>query len=402
MKYLAVLAALAVVFSSGAALAQENDSAFQEIELPRYWQGGAVTRPGNEAVDFCFATALYEDDLLVFASLDVRNDWMITFTQPAWRIEPDTDVDLRLRFNGTNWSDASGRVVAPRSIAVVADDDGQFIADFRRRNRMDLDAQGKRYELPLVGTTAMTNALRECVASRTPDGFDPRSTDVANAQLVGTAIYVAESGELLTNEHVVAGCDAVHVVPRTGDPLQVTIAATDEEKDLALLATEAPVAPSAVARFRAGQALRYGEQIAVFGYPLAGTLSAGGNFVLGNVTALSGLNDDSEMVQISAPVQPGNSGGPLLDRSGLMVGVVTSKIDDASVMLATGAVPQNVNFAIKRQAVISFLVQNGVNFTTGAPADAVDPTDIADAAVSVSAQVACNVTDPYKDFSRLP
>ncbi len=101
--------------------------------------------------------------------------------------------------------------------------------------------------------------------------------------------------------------------------------------------------------------MRQGEDIVVYGFPLPGVLSSGGNVSTGNVTALTGLGDDSRFLQISAPVQPGNGGGPLLDRSGNVVGVVVSKLNALSVASATGDVPQNVNFAIKASVALAFL-----------------------------------------------
>ena len=64
-----------------------------------------------------------------------------------------------------------------------------------------------------------------------------------------------------------------------------------------------------------------------FGYPLSQVLATSGNFTTGIVTALAGIGDDSRFYQISAPVQPGNSGGPLLDENGNLIGVVSSKLD---------------------------------------------------------------------------
>src|SRR4029079_10829288 len=99
-------------------------------------------------------------------------------------------------------------------------------------------------------------------------------------------------------------------------------------------------------RFVSGP-VRAGEAIAVYGFPLAGVLSSTGNVVSGNVTALTGLGDDVRYFQISAPIQPGNSGGPLMDYSGLVVGIVNAKLNDLAFAKTTGDLPQNVNFAIK-------------------------------------------------------
>lgn len=93
---------------------------------------------------------------------------------------------------------------------------------------------------------------------------------------------------------------------------------------------------------------RLGESVASYGFPYAGLLSSSGNFTLGNVTSLSGMNDDSRFIQISTPVQPGNSGGPLLDMSGSVIGVVEGGLNAIAMMQAGGNVPQNVNFAFRR------------------------------------------------------
>jgi hypothetical protein len=93
----------------------------------------------------------------------------------------------------------------------------------------------------------------------------------------------------------------------------------------------------------------------VFGFPLSGLLSSSGNFTSGSISAVAGLGDDSRMFQMTAPVQPGNSGGPLLDGHGNVVGVVVSKLNALAVTRATSDVPQNVNFAIKAAVVDAFL-----------------------------------------------
>ena len=75
---------------------------------------------------------------------------------------------------------------------------------------------------------------------------------------------------------------------------------------------------------------------------------------MGNVTALAGLHDDSRYLQVSAPVQNGNSGGLLLDGSGNLGGVVSAKLDAIKVAMAAGDLPQNVNFAVKSAIVATF------------------------------------------------
>ena len=171
-----------------------------------------------------------------------------------------------------------------------------------------------------------------------------------------------------------------------GATADARIVARDVRNDLALLGAGLPA--NKVAAFRAS--IRLGEPVEAFGYPLADVLAKSGNFTLGNVSALVGIGEDSRYLQISAPVQPGNSGGPLLDQNGNLVGVVSAKLNALRVMVATnGDIPQNVNFAIKASIVTSFLEANGVAYVTGSAAQPIQPADLADEAKAMSAFIEC-------------
>jgi S1-C subfamily serine protease len=102
------------------------------------------------------------------------------------------------------------------------------------------------------------------------------------------------------------------------------------------------------------------------------------------------LRDDSRYLQVSAPVQPGNSGGPLLDQNGNVVGVVSAKLNALNVMVATnGDIPQNVNFAIKGTLATSFLESNRVPLEQGTIAQALPSADLADQAKLMSVFIKC-------------
>lgn len=179
----------------------------------------------------------------------------------------------------------------------------------------------------------------------------------------GTGFVVA-TGRVMTNQHVVQECRGLSLRTAEGAELPAWVVAADRQRDLALLAVEGNPGPPL--RFRAeGLPVRRGEGVVTYGFPLAGLLSSGPTLTTGEVSALAGLADNQRQFQISAPVQPGNSGGPLLDMGGQVVGVIVSKLNAQRIAQQTGDIPQNVNFAVKGVEAMEFLRRHGVTPATG-------------------------------------
>lgn len=202
----------------------------------------------------------------------------------------------------------------------------------------------------------------------------------------GSGVFVDGNGHVLTNNHVIEDCSSsIKVFANQEQAAGAGVVARDATNDLALLATG--LTPVAFAGLR--ESVRQGEAVAAFGYPHTDVLAKSGNFTLGNVTALAGVDDDSRFLQISTPVQSGNSGGPLLDQSGNLVGIVSSKLNALKILEASGDLPQNVNFAIKASLAARFLEENHIHFARGTAAGALKPEDLADQARSVSVFILC-------------
>jgi len=176
----------------------------------------------------------------------------------------------------------------------------------------------------------------------------------------GTGFVVA-SGRALTNHHVIEGCRSVQVRVPGGADRPARVITSDRDRDLALVEVPADAGPPLP--FRRDVNVRRGEGVVTYGFPLAGLLSSGPTLTTGEISALAGLADNQRQYQISAPVQPGNSGGPLLDMSGQVVGVIVSKLNAQRIAQRTGDIPQNVNFAVKGTEALAFLRANGVNPT---------------------------------------
>ena len=201
----------------------------------------------------------------------------------------------------------------------------------------------------------------------------------------GTGFYVSRQGHVLTNAHVAGKCTEITVTRQNGAPVAASLVKADEANDLAVLVT--PPSPS-VASFRSGRPVRAGENVVAYGFPLTGMLASGGTVTNGSISALSGLADDSRYYQISAPVQPGNSGGPLLDTSGNVVGVVTASLGGRFAR-RTGTLPQNVNFALKADVARTFLESAGIPIETSPGGRELSVADIGEKARAFTVLVDC-------------
>jgi Trypsin-like peptidase domain/Polysaccharide deacetylase len=222
--------------------------------------------------------------------------------------------------------------------------------------------------------------------------------DAAAQRVSGTAFSVAPE-LLITNQHVVEGCSSVDVISRDGRRTG-SIGTADADIDLAILRVSG--LRGATARLRDPTNVSLGEPVLVFGYPLAGALSSGGNFTSGVVSALRGLRDSANQLQITSPVQPGNSGGPLMDSSGLVISVIQSKLNALNTAGSLGDIPQNVNFAISLEALTQFLTKHKVAFRTMARSAALDTASVAEMAQEFTHRVECNVSDQRAGNSVAP
>jgi S1-C subfamily serine protease len=237
-----------------------------------------------------------------------------------------------------------------------------------QRGRADQDAVNAIVNsTPLIQVEVWRDANGPYIIVKTlpePAAQKPASTSPSPPQSTrsgsGSGFFVSRAGHIVTNAHVVAGCSSVKVVDAdrsTSRASTIAISATD---DLALLKIDRQ--PAAVARFPESARVAQGATVVAYGFPLAPLLASSGSVSTGLVTALAGLRDNPRQLQISAPVQPGNSGGPLVDSRGVLVGVIVAKLDAIAVAGVTGDIPQNVNFAIKSSAVLDLLDAQGIAY----------------------------------------
>lgn len=234
-------------------------------------------------------------------------------------------------------------------------------------------------------------AIAAAPAVPTPAPAAPRSGPApapAAGRSTGTGFVVNRSGFVATNNHVVADCKSISVSQPSDTSLAAAVVARDAANDLALLKIAEPRYEAA--SFRKDKAIRPGDPIVAYGFPLAGDiLTTQGNVTTGTVSALAGPGNDTRMYQITAPIQPGNSGGALLDSSGNVIGIVSSTLNVLTVAARTGNLPQNVNFAIKDSLVKAFLESNGIAYGSATSTPRKETADIGDMARKFSVLVEC-------------
>ncbi len=170
---------------------------------------------------------------------------------------------------------------------------------------------------------------------------------------LGTGWPIAE-GLVVTNNHVIDGKHDITLLTANGTRLTATILSVDPENDLALLRPQDPrQLPTALPVTETVAPL--GAQVFTIGFPHPDIMGSAPKLTTGVINALSGLHDDKRTYQISVAVQSGNSGGPLVNMKGEVVGVVTSKLSAVQVFRWTGDLPQNVNYALKTQALVAMI-----------------------------------------------
>ena len=194
-------------------------------------------------------------------------------------------------------------------------------------------------------------------------------------EMQGSGFVISPDGYALTCAHVVTGVhEATIWVQGVRYPCRVVNSNTN--LDLALLKVDGDHPPFHPLRLESGKDYSLGENVYTLGFPLADVLGTSPRLNNGLISAKVGLNDDTNFVQISAPIQPGNSGGPLLNANGQVIGVVSSTLSPLSVLVRTGgALPQNVNFAIKLASIRNFLAASQIALSTNAAAENFDQAE---------------------------
>jgi S1-C subfamily serine protease len=366
----AIAALLCTIFASSNA---EARGPYGSISVGN-WQGGAYTNDQTGSFTHCAAGARYASGVFFLVMIDHNGGWSLGFMHEQWKLTTGEAFPLNLTFDGQQPFNVHGVPIADKLVRVPMPSNSSLIAQFRKAKAMTAYTQGQLFQFNLDQTGQLLPVLAHCVAKVRQSGVAsagdfsvlPAAKAVAAAapdsapakpdrlfDQKGTGFLVSSNGHLVTNAHVVQGCVGDILGNPSGEaPAKLRLVSSDETNDLALL--QATGSFKEVAKIR-DKAIQSGDSVVAIGYPFHGLLTSDFTVTTGIVSSLSGILNDTRFLQISAAIQPGNSGGPLLASSGDVVGVVAAKLNAIKFVRATGNIPENINFAIKTGALRDFL-----------------------------------------------
>jgi S1-C subfamily serine protease len=224
--------------------------------------------------------------------------------------------------------------------------------DDRTIREYDAGQPCSRDEIPdsvLSGNKTFDVAVQSGSPSRDVVASLPESDDL---QANGSGFFITEDGYLITNFHVVKDAKKVKVKNSSGI-FPAEVVHVDKDNDLALLKVSGQFKPLHISNDDA----ELGEAAFTIGFPDIVLQGTDPKYTDGKISSLDGIKDDPKDYQISVQVQPGNSGGPLVDMSGNVIGIIVARLNDMAALSSSGGLPQNVNYAIKSKYLNDFLGQ---------------------------------------------
>jgi len=179
---------------------------------------------------------------------------------------------------------------------------------------------------------------------------------------VGTGFLATKSGEIITCYHIIEGKNDINIYTNIDNKkYKANVIMTDKVNDIAVLKVDSmstildSLYRSIPYSFLETGNLDMGSKIFTLGYPLESVLSTGVKYNDGIISSNMGIDNDPRIYQISIPVQPGNSGGPVFTFDGTLVGMIVSTLNSATIEKYFGVTPQNVNFAVKSNYIKELL-----------------------------------------------
>ena len=182
---------------------------------------------------------------------------------------------------------------------------------------------------------------------------------------LGSGFFVASDGSVVTSHHVVDDCAAISVTPTFGEMKLATLVSSEKEVDLALL--RADIDPPGIASVVTGDGPAVLSSAFVIGYPSQGLVTIEPILTAVDVVGRERNTSRGPAIIVRGDIRRGNSGGPLLDAGGKVIGVVAAKVDSVNVYKTTGQVVREIGLASPGEVLEAFLKEQGVDYEVAQP-----------------------------------
>ncbi len=287
------------------------------------------------------------------------------------------------------------------------------IRRWQMRNGYPGTGDVNRVQLARLENEAIARLAKKKSEPRVADKIRPPPRTKSGTS--GSGFFVSKSGHVVTNEHVVRSCKLLTMGDNAKTQVRATVIETDKRNDLALLkisSTEMAseetkslirklgstftsnlglkVVPLSSNGLLRSDDVELGEGLLVAGYPYGEIFSNTIKVTKGIVSAIRGIGDDSGQFQLDAAVQPGNSGGPIYDENGNIVGVVVAQLNKLKMAKTIGSLPENVNFGIKASTVRQFLTSAGLPTKWSSRTNSMSNRELAKIAKNQTVMVVCH------------
>jgi S1-C subfamily serine protease len=365
------------------------------------WSIKSNTYDVNGKFGFCIASSAYKSGATLSYVVNDEYEFYLMMNHPKIRFSNQKSYEFLFKVDQGKIYNFTATASSDHTVIVDLKGDAAVFEQMRHGRTLVTSVMGRQTAFSLDGTARALEGLVKCVqgagrpSSSTADVGEvpneassiPKSPEepVSGSIVSGSGFFISATGEGLTNAHVLKGCGEATI---SGYGV-VRIVARDESNDLALVQLRAQTStPFAHLRRKP---LQLGETVYALGFPLAGKLDNGLNFTSGLVSSLAGIGNDTRFLQFTAPIQPGNSGGPIVDTSGLVVGITKSKLNDLVSLNDNGALPQNVNFGIKADMAGNFIRANNSQLPELENSNVRDATEIANEGRGYTFQIQCRI-----------
>jgi len=212
-----------------------------------------------------------------------------------------------------------------------------------------------------VGAYTVAKALSDQLFGAPTSQSPPAASQQTSSSGTG---WFCTPRHVVTCWHVLDGHDRYYLISETLPKTPLKLIIKDRQNDLALLEIPSHGLASHGFLSISPQTSSTAERVFTSGFPHIDLLGKAPKYTEGTISATSGIEDDPRILQVSVPVQAGNSGGPLLDARGRVVGIVASKLSAARVFEWTGDLPQNINYAVKAAYLRNILDSKGIDYSS--------------------------------------